>query len=61
MHYSTVQSMKSAADGHGAFAFFIHLHPQKFTTHGKKIAMGQEVSPWGLGAWAQLGLTDALS
>ena len=53
--------MKSAADGHGAFAFFIHLHPQKFTTHGKKIAMGQEVSPWGLGAWAQLGLTDALS
>ena len=30
MHYSTVQSMKSAADGHGAFAFFIDLHPQTF-------------------------------
>ena len=30
MHYLTVQSTKSAADGHGAFAFFIHFHPQTF-------------------------------
>ena len=70
MHYLTQQPMKSAADG--AFAFFIHLHPKTFGRSSvptsrnlppmvKKIATTREVSPWGLGAWVQLELTDALS
>ena len=71
MHYLIVQSTKSAADG--AFAFFIHLHPQTFGHSSvptprnlppvaKKLPWANRlISTWGLRAWAQLELTDALS